>query len=449
MFLLLLLFLLGNFSTLCGECPPFSGPVAQFCNMNVRDQLCVNGQIVVGAEIGSLVFGTLSAAPEGQVVPSFGNTIRVDQVYGDDATGAKNGLPFLTIGSALEAASAGDFVWIFPGNYNEILIIPDGVAVRGVSASVVTIQNLNVTAATDLVTMGENTRLEDVSLQLTSGQQVNLRGIVFPGTTSVTSQWVNSSLLVDNSAAGAGTSNVYGIHSIGTGFPSIEISAARTTSITVNSTGSGVKRGILIDTANGFNVNDTDILVTGGTDSIGVETNNAGAAFAANSSNISGDLADISQTLGSISLTSTNLLHSQANGLGFFTPITPGGLLWADPSEPLTSEGNPIWMRPGTSVSDVISDVFIPVSQKILAKSLAVNAAFAPGIGESTTWTIRRDSGTGPLDTPLTVTLTNDQEINVNSNISVHFDQGDVISIRVDMSPGANTSDVVVTMDTY
>ena len=73
----------------------------------------------------------------------FGNTIRVDAVYGDDLTGAINGCPFKTIGAALLAAGNVDQnvvpcfeVWIFPGEYQESeLVIPAGVSVIGLDAS--------------------------------------------------------------------------------------------------------------------------------------------------------------------------------------------------------------------------------------------------------------------------------------------------------------------------
>lgn len=429
-------------------CPPFSGAVAQFCNVNVQTQLCVNDELVVGGlGGGSLVFGTLAAAaPSGQIVPSFGNTIRVDQVYGDDSSGEINGLPFLTISAALAAADPGDFVWIFPGIYNESIAIPAGVTVVGIASNAVTIQQIGVTDTTDLVTMGENSQLQNVTLQLTSDADVQLRGIVFPGTTSATANVFFAQLTVDNSGATAPTSNIYGVHSNGTGLPTIEVSAVHSSSINVNTNGSGTARGILVDTANGFNVNDTDILVTGsGTNSIGVETNDPGAAFVATSSNISGTTADISQTLGSLTVGSTNLVNSNANNLGFSTNFIPGTILWADPTYPLILFGTPLYMRPGTSPSNISGDIFLPVSQQFLAKSLSVNAAYPPGGTETTTWTIRRNGN----DTPVTVTLTGDQVQNVSGNVSAHFDQGDQLSIRIDLSANADTGDVIVILDTY
>jgi len=99
---------------------------------------------------------------------AFGNTIKVDVVYGDDATGVRNGLPFATVSAALHVAKSGDVVMVSPGTYNETITIPTGVIVRGISPSTCIIQKTNVTSSTDVVTMGENSNLENIKVNLTS-----------------------------------------------------------------------------------------------------------------------------------------------------------------------------------------------------------------------------------------------------------------------------------------
>ena len=370
---IILLFLICNGSFLCAKkheiksravtCPVSNG--AKFCNLNIIQNACVAGNLTVD--------GTIFAK-------AYGNTLIVDQINGDDVTGTVNGPSFKTIGAALVQAEEGDLVLIFPGEYNESIIIPSGVSVRGSSTSVVIIQKMNVIAATDLVTMGDNSRLEDVTLQLTSALHVTLRGIVFPGTTSGTATFNNSILIVDNAGAPTlGSSEVYGIHSNGTGQATEAISAVRDSTVLVNSIGGGKKRGILLDNANSFTIRDASIFVEGGSDSIGIETNDIDAELASYNSNLSGSSADISQTLGELEIVGTEFEHSQANGFGFETTILPSNYIWGDVDTPIGG-GQLLYMRPGSSTASA-TPIFINASQKFLAKALSVRVIVPPGIG--------------------------------------------------------------------
>lgn len=420
-----------------------------------------NGQVLLGSTGADPVFANLTSA-DGSItfttgpgsldlesVMQFGNVVRVDSVFGNDATGQRNGAPFLTINAALAVAQSGDAVWIFPGTYAESFTIPNGVNVLGLTTGGVDIIK-NVNVATDLVTMGENTRLENVNLQLTSSSHVQLRGIVFPGTTTATSKVRTAVLTVDNSGAGAGSSDVYGIHSNGTATPGEEISAIRATTINVFSTGLGTKRGILVDTANDFHIRDTNVRITnsGGGSSIGVETNHVSAQFAARTSTINGSNssnptagADISQTLGTITIVTTDLLNSNANGLGFGTEISPSTLVWADPGA-LPSAIR--FMRPGTAPVTAAENAFIRAPQSLIVKSLTARARMAPGGANVATVTLRKNS----VDTPLTVTLTDTQLSNTNNAITVSFAAGDSISIKTETT-GGSTADIVVSAELY
>ena len=171
---------------------------------------------------------------------SSGQELRVDKVFGNDSTGVRNGAPFATITKALSMAQPGDNVRICPGIYNENFVVPDYVSIRGVSAgSCMVVQN--VTTATDLITMGEYSVIEDLTLQLTSTQHVQLRGIVFGGTTTTTSALRGIRIRIDNSTAPSdGSSNVYGIHATGSGAPQDTIFSAVEVAINVNSIASNI-----------------------------------------------------------------------------------------------------------------------------------------------------------------------------------------------------------------
>nr|WP_259455521.1 hypothetical protein [Bacillus sp. PK3_68] len=187
---------------------------------------------------------------------------------GDDSKGSIGGSPFKTINGAIAAINAlgatGITILVFPGMYDEKIVMPPGNSLRGLSLSTVTIRQQNVTANSTLVTMGENTRVEDVSLLLTSSNHVSLVGIAFPGTTSQTAKLRTTSLTVDNSAASTtGTSNVYGVHSYGTGNPLDYVDAVRSSVVVVRSAGLGTKRALLVNTtAHRFNCRDNNFLVT-------------------------------------------------------------------------------------------------------------------------------------------------------------------------------------------
>lgn len=376
-----------------------------------------------------------------------GNALRVDQVYGSDSRGARNGLPFATINGALSAALYGDMVQIYPGTYNESFTIPAGITVVGVNSNSVIISK-NVTANTDLVTMGEYSRLENVTLSLTSSNHVQLRGIVFPGTTSATSMVRTTLLTVDNSSAGAGSSNVYGIHSTGTGTPAQQIFALRSSSITVNSTGGGSKRGILINAGNTYNIRDCDIAVNNnGTGSaIGVETNHVSAKFIVQGCAISGKntntpsaAADISQTTGLISLGNTSLSNATANGFGFTTATLPMMLVWAYPGQ--LAKNVTAFMQLNGSASTTA--MYARCDQPRTLKSLSIQTQAPPDVSE--TYTVYQNN----VATSFTVSLTNPNTSNVNNTQSITFNTGDTIALQAITSGGKGSTNPVVTMELY
>lgn len=142
---------------------------------------------------------------------------------------------------------------------------------------------LNVTTDTTLITMGENCRVEDLTLRLTSSEQHTLKGIVFGGTSSVTSKLRTTVLTVDNSTIDvSATTNVYGIEANGTGIltsESFSFNCLKGSTINVRSNGAGNKRGILVSNTNVVTTRDLNVYVasppnTSSTSSyVGVETN--------------------------------------------------------------------------------------------------------------------------------------------------------------------------------
>ncbi|MCM3546883.1 hypothetical protein [Priestia megaterium] len=370
---------------------------------------------------------------------------------GNDSTASIGGSPFKTINGAISAINSigatGITILVYPGIYDETIIMPPGNSLRGVSLLTVIIQKQNVTSNTTLLTMGENTRVEDITLMLTSTNHVNLTGVAFPGTTSQTAKLRTISLTVDNSTASTtGTSNIYGIHSYGTGNLSGNNDAIRASIITVKSAGLGTKRVLLVNTnSHRFNCRDTNFFITsaGGSGSyIGAEINQSGSQLVIRASTIQGITADISQTAGSLTIGTTNLLNSNANNLGFSTVLQPPTIIWADPGS--LPKGAVRFYRPGSS-SVSTTEIFIRLSQKCLLKSLNVRSLTGPGVSNTDTWTIRRNG----IDTPLTVSLTGAQTNNINNNNSVSFQAGDSLSLKVTTSAGTSVTDTVIQVDIF
>lgn len=378
-----------------------------------------------------------------------GNTVIVDDVYGSDVLGMREEFPFKTIGAALAASQPGDVVFVRPGVYTAPaggIVIPDDVGLIGASPNVCEIQLLGVTADTDLVTMGERSRLEGLMLRLTSNMHVNLRGIVFPGNTASNARVRSALVRVDNAAAGAvGSSNVYAIHSDGTGIVE-DIENLRGVNVRLVSAGGGVKRGMLLDNANAFSC--TDVLFTlanaGGAGSfIGVETNHPGALFLGQVISVDAPTADISQTQGSLKLGgASDLINVNANGLGFGVLYHPAMMIFGE----VGNMPNGVrYLRPGSGGTVSMSDVFVRLPQAALLKEISVRAGTPPGGASVDTFTIRKNG----VDTIMTTTLTGPQDTAVRNDVSVGFAAGDDVSVQVSTMAGSATADLLIVLAYY
>lgn len=375
-----------------------------------------------------------------------GKTTIVDGIYGSDATGAREDStrPFQTIQAALAVSVSGDIVLVLPGTYSlpaAGLTIPSGVSLRGVCQSSCKIQLLNVTANTTLITMGDSSYLQDFELKLTSAQHHTLTGIKFSGTTNMTAEVDHVLLEVDNSGAGAGTSNVTGILVQCTGTPSREVNSVFASSVIVTSTGSGAKRALLVNSsACNFFVREANWVAHGGSDAIAIETNIAGCLFGAVTGVADGDLADVSRTLGNMELGQIDLIHSNANGKGFTATQISFSIVWADPGG---IQNGIRFYRPG-SAAVTATEIKLNVPRKCVVKKLHVRVLTAPGTGKSITWIVRKNG----VDTGLTVTISDLNLIGSNDSVSVSFAANDDISLKVDA--GVNSaSDSVCVVETY
>jgi hypothetical protein len=416
-----------------------------------------------------------------------GNVIVVDQINGNDLTGAINGLPFATVNAAvtymagLVLPAGGVTCWVLPGTYALTggLTIPDTCALRGLNT-----QTTRITWAASvpggtatLLTMGENTRVEDLSLTLTSDNATtNLVGIATPGTTSNTAKLRTAVLTVNNAGLAVGTTtNVYGILDDGTGAlgpGTFSFNFTRGVTINVFSNGGGAKRGILVTGANDITFRDTNIYVAAPTDAgstgsyHGVETTNNDADAEFRTSSISGPStaggytgSDILQTAPTIGVITdkgiqlgpgVDLINKTAGGKPFTTYVTPTTLIYG-----LQGNVNDAirYYWPGVQNTADTTQVFYRFQQKAVVQGMAVNLRVAPGGGNAVVVTVLKSTtgvvGSG-VATVMTATVSGASTSAVQYGVSVDFAQGEYLAVQTDGIPAAGAAaDMVIEIDIF
>lgn len=116
-----------------------------------------------------------------------GNVVWVDSVNGNDGTGIRGRLskPFLTIQAAINAAVAGDTVFVLPGTYVEQIVCKDDVSVLGIDRRRCVLSYSGALSVT-IITMARRHLVTNFDLQLNPTAGVTT-GILFPGLTNADS----------------------------------------------------------------------------------------------------------------------------------------------------------------------------------------------------------------------------------------------------------------------
>jgi hypothetical protein len=268
--------------------------------------------------------------------PQMGNTVVVDSVLGNDLTGSLGGLPFQTVNAAITylgtvvLPAGGATVWILPGTYalTAGITIPATCSLRGLSMQTcrLTYAASNPGGTATMVTMGENTRIEDLSLTMTSSDATtNLVGLSLSGTTSVTAKLRTCVVTVDNSGLAVGTTtNVYGVLSDGLGTLSagtFSFNALKGSTINVKSNGAGNKLGLYMPSgagsANQISMRDLNIYVSAPPNPastglyVGIYTDNTNSQVQIRTSSIAGSPFPAAQTKLPVKVvTTTNIVLS-------------------------------------------------------------------------------------------------------------------------------------------
>jgi hypothetical protein len=423
-----------------------------------------------------------------------GNVLRVDAVYGNDSTASIGGSPYLTVNAAVTAATSGTTIWVHPGTYNLTagLTLPAGIALRGQNVQTTTIQMLGVSADTTLLIMGENTRVEDLTLKLTSSGHYTLKGLVFGGTTTVTAKLRTCVLTVDNSAASSGgTSVVTGVEASGTGSldaGTFSFNSIKGSTINVFSNGGGAKRGVLVSGINIISTRDMNIYVaqpasTASTGSyVGVETNDTSdtgsiqlrtttVGVVVPTAGQSYTASDILQTRPATIIDPTylasagiqlgpgvDLVTKSAGAKGFSVYNYPTTLYYGLKGDIKTGI-NGAYLWPGTQAisAGVFPDPGTPyayyrIQQPALISGIAASVNSAPGTGNEVTLLIRVTPVGGSItNTMFTVTFANTDLYKTFYNASYRVNTGDQVHLYLTYTGNnANTAhDLTVQVDIF
>jgi hypothetical protein len=411
-----------------------------------------------------------------------GNTLLVDATNGADVTGAVNGPPFASVNAAIDYINTnsltGVTIWVMPGTYNLSagITIPATCAIRGLNTQTVFLQMLNVVSATTLVTMGENTRLEDVNLKLTSATAVDLVGIRFPGQTAQTAKLRTAVLTVDNHTVAANTTtNVYGIYANGTnsvGNAVFSFNCLKGSTVNVISNGGGKKRGIYQDSASQLSTRDMNIYVADPVSTLSAgsyvasETTNANALAQFRSTTLRGAPppvgaaytgSDILQTSPVAALGGTgiqmgpgsDLVTKTAGAKPFTTFVYPTTLIYGLNGN-VQNGTQHLW--PGVQSSSDSTETFYRFQQNAIVQGMSVNCRTAPGVGTTVTITVKKSTtgvaGSG-VATTMTLSLSGATKQSTKLDTSVDFKAGEYLSVEVVSNNGVNGIDMTVEVDAF
>jgi hypothetical protein len=413
-----------------------------------------------------------------------GNVARVDSVYGNDITSSVNGLPYKTVNAAITAITAFGTpatIWIMPGTYTLLsgITIPTGCAIRGMSLQTTTIQMTGVSISTILVTMSSQTRIEDLTLTLTTATSgITITGIQFPSTTTTSSK-VRACVVNVSSSATSGTGNIYGIYADSTATTSNPFTIQSLNAIqrtTVNtSTGTGSTANvysIYIDPSSSCQMAIRDAVFFAGatgatTNAIGAYNGSTASFLSLKTSSCYGGLYDIQQTstIGNtaqsiIQLSSTDLLNSNADAYGFSVINSPN-LITFTLIGGFTNGTNSYYLTPGTLLSLPTANIVYSTqfNQKTIVYSITAFYSVAIAGAATLTVTLLSSSSYSTAGTQFgpTITFNNTNTTGPGAriayqNFSASIISGNYLQVRVSTTSNVATGNdhlLSIVLSTY
>ena len=327
--------------------------------------------------------------------PARGNFLTVDSIYGDDTQAGitPSTTSFKTINGAITHRSLlpitpQQTIFVYPGTYYESIVIPKNTAIRGSSTQTTTISLSGPTGPTTLVTMGQQTRIEDLTMTLSSNSNLGqLVGILFPDNTTTSAKVRTCVANVIYDGDDLTCPEMYGVlvSDTVTSKNYSPADAIRGASINVSSKKSGPTGpyGIGVVGTSYFGVRDSNIYCTGPTGSNGpngIATNNVGCFSTYKQCSIAGSLYDVIQQqiltgVPTIQLAGTDLINATADGNGFTVNMEPSHMFFqltskinfgGPGSEIATTQGT-YYLHVGSNCSNFSTGVIgYPFVQKVI-----------------------------------------------------------------------------------
>ena len=429
--------------------------------------------------------GYLSTSSGSTISPRLGNVLTVDKVNGNDSIASPGGYPYASINAAVSNLVNGDSIWILPGTYNltsPIDLSPyNNIAIRGMNLQTVNIVMCNVISDTTLVTLSENSRIEDLNLKLHSTCNVNLVGLKFPGTTSVTSKVRTCLVSIDNSNTSYLSSNdVYCVEF--SGLESLDLAtfsfnSLKGSTFNVYANGEGRKRGLYLSSGNSVTVRDINVFVAAPRDTrstgsyVGIETNHPVAEIQCRTTSIgaipetgSFSASDILQTRGLIQLgPGTDLINKTAGQSTFTSYIAPTTLLYGVKGALNNISVLPAYLWPGsmmvtpqlydgltTSYPDNSIGYFRVSQKSILVGISALLNTYGPSDDFTTNITVLKNN----IPTYFYINFSNNDTYPLLQTFrgnSINLGIGDYLAVQLNLTGGgSNTSrDLMVQLDLY
>ena len=327
-----------------------------------------------------------------------------------------------------------------------LITLPADVCLTGASTQCVLVEFTGAAVNTTMVSMGANTRIENMTFNLSSFNAVSLTGVTFPSTTSLTAKLRSTVWNVTSTNGGA--NSVVGVLSAGTssmGYSGSDAIARST--INVSSSGTGVTRGLLVQSDNRFGIRDTVINASGtGSNIIGVESNVLAPGITVpyvslKTSTVRSVLADVSRTAGTILVGFTDFVNNKANGNSFSVVTEASQQVFAV----LNNLGNNTThnLVPGTFIQNQLpmTSLNIPVTQNMILISASI--AFVGTLGGPIHADVYRNNSQ-----VYTITL-NAAGVFTQKNISVDFYENDTYHATVTTTDNGNNGTFSLTLAFY